>query len=72
MIVCICKNINSDQIIDAFQRGAHTLEDVRAKTEAGTCCGKCQFKINALVQDQQLMMQHARDAERNHTALATG
>jgi len=52
LIVCICKNINTAQIVETVKAGARTLEDVREKTGASSCCGKCQFKVNSLVNDQ--------------------
>lgn len=52
MIVCVCKNINSKQILDSVIGGASSVEQVRAETGASSCCGKCQFRVNSLVQDQ--------------------
>jgi bacterioferritin-associated ferredoxin len=51
MIVCICNNVNSSTIKATVKRGACSVEDVKASTGAASCCGKCQFKVNALVQD---------------------
>ena len=51
MIVCICKNVNTAQIVKSVKGGARSLEDVRNETGASSCCGKCQFKVNALVSD---------------------
>jgi len=31
--------------------GATTVDAVREDTGAASCCGKCQFKVNRLVQD---------------------
>ena len=52
VIVCICKNINTSQIIESVKDGARSLDDVRAKTGASSCCGKCQFNVNRLLNDQ--------------------
>jgi bacterioferritin-associated ferredoxin len=51
MIVCICNNINSSTIKATIKQGACSVEDVKTTTGAASCCGKCQFKVNALVQD---------------------
>jgi len=31
--------------------GATTVDAVREDTGAASCCGKCQFKVNRLLQD---------------------
>jgi len=51
MIVCICNNVNSATIEASVQNGACSVDSVRAETGATSCCGKCQFKVNAIVQD---------------------
>jgi bacterioferritin-associated ferredoxin len=51
MIVCICNNVNSSTIKATVQRGACSVDDVKETTGAASCCGKCQFKVNAIVQD---------------------
>lgn len=51
MIICICNNVNSQTIKSAIDSGASSVEHVRETTGASACCGKCQFKVNRLVQD---------------------
>lgn len=51
MIVCICNNVNSATIESAIELGASSVDDVKSATGAASCCGKCQFKVNRLVQD---------------------
>lgn len=51
MIVCICKNVNTAQIVDSIRSGADSVEAVRAETGASSGCGKCQFQVNRLIQD---------------------
>ncbi len=53
MIVCICNNINTATIETAIENGATSLEAIRECTSAGACCGKCQFKVNRVLQDTQ-------------------
>ena len=48
MIVCVCNNVNSATIESAVEMGATTIDAVRETTCAG---GKCQFKVNRVVQD---------------------
>lgn len=51
MIVCICNNVNTTTIEAAVENGATSLEEIRNCTGAGACCGKCQFKVNRVLQD---------------------
>ena len=51
MIVCICNNVNSSTIKASVEAGACSVDAVKQDTLAASCCGKCQFKVNALVQD---------------------
>lgn len=51
MIICVCNNVNSASIESAIELGSTSLETVREATGAAACCGKCQFKVNRIVQD---------------------
>lgn len=51
MIVCICNNISSATIKTSIEQGATSVDAVKENTGAASCCGKCQFKVNRLVQD---------------------
>lgn len=51
MIVCLCRNVKTSQIVEAVQSGARSVDEVGELTGAATCCGKCQFMVNALVSD---------------------
>lgn len=51
MIICICNNVNSQTIETAVNSGAHSVDHVREATGAAGCCGKCQFKVNRIIQD---------------------
>jgi bacterioferritin-associated ferredoxin len=51
MIICVCNNINSATIESSIEMGATTVDAVREDTGAASCCGKCQFKVNRLLQD---------------------
>ncbi len=52
MIVCVCKNINTAQITESVRGGARSVEDIRNDTGATSCCGKCQFRVNRLLNEQ--------------------
>ena len=53
MIVCICNNVNTDAIHSSIDAGACSVEGIREDTGAASCCGKCQFKVNRILQDRQ-------------------
>jgi len=65
MIVCICNNVNSATIKNTVERGACSVDDVKASTGAASCCGKCQFKVNALVQDTLSELDYPQQALQN-------
>ncbi|EMR12580.1 NAD(P)H-nitrite reductase [Methylophaga lonarensis MPL] len=50
MIVCICNNVNVATIESAVVDGAATVDAIRQQTGAAGCCGKCQFKVNRVLQ----------------------
>lgn len=51
MIVCLCRNVKTSQIVEAVKGGARSVDEVGELTGAATCCGKCQFMVNAIVTD---------------------
>ncbi|WP_297812055.1 (2Fe-2S)-binding protein [uncultured Methylophaga sp.] len=53
MIVCICNNVNTDAIHSSIDAGASCVDKIREDTGAAACCGKCQFKVNRILQDRQ-------------------
>jgi len=53
MIVCICNNVNSEAINASIDDGANSLEAIREETGAAGCCGKCQFKVNRMLNERQ-------------------
>jgi len=50
MIVCVCNNVNVDKVKASIDAGSDTLEAIRETTGATACCGKCQFKVNRVLQ----------------------
>ncbi|CAK7192137.1 Nitrite reductase [NAD(P)H] [Commensalibacter sp. Nvir] len=39
--LCSCMDVTKGQILQAIQKGNHTIEDIKATTKAGTGCGGC-------------------------------
>lgn len=49
--VCYCQNVTKGMIKDAFDQGAHTLEEVQELTGAGTVCGSCVDDIQLVIDE---------------------
>jgi bacterioferritin-associated ferredoxin len=48
MVVCICRGVTEDEIVDAIRRGAYSLEKIARRCDgAGTDCGSCRSEIQA-------------------------
>jgi bacterioferritin-associated ferredoxin len=46
MILCICRGVTQDEILDAIRRGAYTMEKIARRCDgAGTDCGSCRAEI---------------------------
>lgn len=53
-VVCLCKKISEETIINAIKNGATTVEEVKKATNAssGLCRGlRCKKKIKALIEE---------------------
>jgi NAD(P)H-nitrite reductase large subunit len=48
--ICFCGDVNAQQIKDAVEAGAKTVEAVGEATGAGTHCGGCQDRIAELIE----------------------
>jgi bacterioferritin-associated ferredoxin len=49
MIVCICKVVTDRQVDAAVEQGASSVDEVSARTGAGTDCGCCQDDLEQRV-----------------------
>ena len=46
MILCICRGVTQDEILDAIRRGASSLEKIARRCDgAGADCGACRAEI---------------------------
>ena len=55
-LICKCKKVSEEEIIEAIKNGATSLEEVKEKTGAssGLCRGtRCKKKINALIEEHK-------------------
>jgi bacterioferritin-associated ferredoxin len=48
MVLCMCRGVTDDEIVDAIRRGAFSLEKIARRCDgAGTDCGSCRNDIEA-------------------------
>lgn len=55
-LICLCKKISKETIVNAIKEGATTVEAVKEKTGAssGACKGaRCKSKIEALIEEHK-------------------
>ncbi|MEG0948448.1 MAG: (2Fe-2S)-binding protein [Bacteroidales bacterium] len=50
IIICYCMKVDRNTIIDAIRQGAVTVADVEATTGAAGGCGRCQGRIQELIE----------------------
>jgi NAD(P)H-nitrite reductase large subunit len=48
--ICVCYDVYADEIIEAIQNGADSVEKISDLTYACQGCGSCHFKIEALLE----------------------
>lgn len=48
--ICVCYDVYSDEIIEAIQNGADSVEKISDLTYACQGCGSCRLKIEALLE----------------------
>ena len=53
MIVCVCRNVSDRAICRLIAEGAGTVEDVAARSGAGTGCGGCRVSLARLVAERR-------------------
>lgn len=68
MIVCVCNNVNVNTLKSHIEEGADSLEKLRTCTGAGDCCGKCQFKVNRVLQQHSHLAQADNDGAHDDVA----
>lgn len=48
-MICPCKKVTKGDILKAIDKGAVSYKQVRAKTGAGSKCGKCEKEIREFI-----------------------
>ena len=51
--VCKCKNVSVQEVLNAVNNGADTVEKVGEATGAGTACGRCKSIISDIIENRR-------------------
>jgi len=55
-IICVCQNVKKKAITDSIlYYGARTVEEVGRLTKAGTICGGCQWDIEDILKEFEVI-----------------
>lgn len=47
--ICYCLNVNEEEIKQAIEDGANSVDDIKEATGAGTACGACIKRIEKIL-----------------------
>ncbi len=50
MFVCVCRAVTDKEVEASIEAGAHTVEAVTAKCQAGGDCGACHNMIEDMIE----------------------
>jgi len=62
MYVCICHGISEKRLTQAVQEGAHSFEQLQARTGVATCCGCCESCARQVLEETLDSHAHAPQA----------
>ena len=62
MYVCICHGISDKRLTQAVQEGAHSFEQLQARTGVATCCGCCESCARQVLEETLDSHAHAPQA----------
>ena len=65
MIICVCKNISEDKVIDALKQG-HRGEDVLKRLGVGSDCGICMIDAVTKVEAAFLASQSKNSSKKSN------
>ena len=51
-IICHCQEITYEEILEAINNGAHTVEEIGNVTEAGITCGSCIEDLEEILEEE--------------------
>lgn len=52
-MICYCKGVTLGKVLAAIENGATTLVEVIDTTGAGTGCGRCLDRIEAIIEEKK-------------------
>jgi nitrite reductase (NADH) large subunit len=50
-MICVCKSVSKEKLIDSIRRGNHTIEAIAADTLATTGCGTCKPQVQKILEE---------------------
>lgn len=50
-MICFCYGVLKREILEEIQKGARSIEEIRARTQANTGCGGCLEEVLALLKE---------------------
>lgn len=50
---CKCKNVSVEDVLNAIDNGADTLDKVMEVTKAGTGCGRCKNLLQNIIENKR-------------------
>jgi len=54
-LVCLCKSVSKEEIIEAIKSGCDTVEKISARTHASTGCGTCRNQVARILAEYQAL-----------------
>lgn len=48
---CRCKGVSIEEVVQAIQQGADTVEKIGEMTQAGTVCGRCKGLLENILEN---------------------
>ena len=52
-MICYCKGVTVGEVLAAIEGGATTLVEVMDTTGAGSACGRCVDRIEAIIEEKK-------------------
>jgi bacterioferritin-associated ferredoxin len=52
LYACICHAVTVDEVAEAVDSGADTVEAVGSATRAGTCCKSCHDHLEEIIEER--------------------
>ncbi len=50
-VICFCRSVTYGTVVESIKNGAATIDDVVARTSAGSVCGACKTRILSAIKE---------------------